>query len=295
MSSSLVVEIAVEPKSRADRTAFKLALQRLLDGDVSLAASEDEDVGQTILRSSDESRLTAAVCHLRHDLDQRINVGAPQVAYRESLIRVVDVDYTYKKQLGGSGEFARIKITVEPGQRGQGIIFKNDVTGSNVPKAYIPSVETGIRAAAAAGSLVGFPIIDFTVTLYDGAYHDIDSSALAFEIAARGGMREAAQKAGIKLLEPIMKVVVLTPLCWRDAVVAGLTKRFAVFETESGGSLCVVVALAPMAQLFGFDDALAAVSQGEARYTMLLDHYCDVPPGIVFPDDPFPTAAALRA
>lgn len=295
MSSPFVVEIAVDPENRADRATLKRALQRLLDGDLSLAVSEDEKIGRTILCATEESRLHAAVGQLQQDVDPRLTFGAPQVAYRETLARKVDVDYTYMKQSSGSGQFGRIKFTAEPGQRGQGVIFKNEVPGGNVPKEYIPSVERGIRKAAASGSLIGFPIIDFTATLYDGTYHDTDSSVLAFEIAAREGMRGAAREAGIKLLEPIMKVVVLTPLCWRAAVVADLVGRRAAIEAESEGSLCVVVALAPMAELFSYNDALASASQREARSAMLFDHYADVPPGNVFPEDPFPAAAALRA
>ena len=178
-SPFFVVEIAVEPRSRTDRAALSDALHRLLERDASLGATEDEECWQTIIRAGDECQLSAAINQLQLDTGSRLNVGAPQVAYRESLAKKVDVDYTHKKQSGGSGQFGRIKFTVEPGERGQGVIFKDEVKGGNVPKEYIPSVEKGIREIAATGSLIGFPIIDFTATLYDGAYHDVDSSALA--------------------------------------------------------------------------------------------------------------------
>ena len=295
MPSPFVIEIAVEPRSRKDRAALSGALHRLLERNPSLEATEDEECGQTVLRAGDECQLSAAIDQLQLDTGRPINVGAPQVAYRESLAKKIDVDYTHKKQSGGSGQFGRIKFTVEPGERGQGVVFKDEVKGGNLPKEYISSVEKGIREIAATGSLLGFPIIDFTATLYDGAYHDVDSSALAFELTGRAGMREAAQKAGIKLLEPIMRVVVLTPDRWLDDVVAGLSARRAEVQTPSEGRIRVVIALAPMAQLFGYDAALAFTSQGEARSAMILDHYGEVPPSAVFPDDTFPAAAALRA
>ena len=295
MASSFAIEIAVEHRNRVDRIALRSAVAALLEQDPTLAVIEDDETGQIVIRGEDESQLGAAIDRLRRDVGLPLDVGAPQVAYRESLAKKADVDYTHKKQSGGSGQFGRIKITVEPGKLGQGIIFKSGVNGRNIPKEYIPSVEKGIRETAATGSLIGFPIVDFTATLYDGAYHDVDSSALAFEAAGRGGMREAAQRAGVKLLEPIMKVVVLTPDRWLDKVVEGLSDRRGKLEHQSKGNLCVVVALAPMAQLFGYDAALASTSEGEARSTMLVDHYGEVPPGIVPPDDTFPAATALRA
>ena len=295
MVSSFAVEIAVEPSNRIDRIALTSALGALLEQDPAIVAVDNDETGQIVIRAMDESQLEAAVERLRQHVSLPLDVGAPQVAYRESLVKKVDVDYTHKKQSGGSGQFGRIKLTVEPGKRGQGVIFNNGINGSNIPKEYIPSVEKGVRAAAATGSLIGFPIIDFTATLYDGAYHDVDSSALAFEAAGRGGMREAAQQAGVKLLEPIMKVVVLTPDRWLSRIVAGLSDRCGELEHQGKGDLCVVVALAPMAQLFGYGVALASESEGEARSAMLLDHFREVPPSTFSPDDKFPAAAALRA
>jgi elongation factor G len=295
MVASFAVEIAIEPRNRVDRPALTSALTSLLKRDPALGALDDGETGRIVIRGTDESQLGSAVERLRRDVGLPLDVGAPQASYRESLAKKVDVDYTHKKQSGGSGQFGRIKFTVEPGKCGQGVIFKNEVKGGNVPEEYIPSVEKGIREIAATGSLTGFPIIDFTATLYDGAYHDLDSSVLAFEITGRGGMREAALRAGIKLLEPIMKVVVLTPNRWLDRIVAGLSDRRAELEYQSKGDLCIVVALAPMAQLFGYEAALVSASEDEARSTMLIDHYGEVPPGILFPDDTFPAAAALRA
>lgn len=294
MPSSLLIEIAVASSNRIDHAALGSALDALLEQDPALVLVKNDEAGQFIVRGNNETQLNAVIERLRREVGLPLDIGAPQVAYRESLTKKVDVDYAHKKQLGGSGQFGRIRFTVEPGERGQGVIFRDEVKGGNVPKEYIPSVEKGIREVAAAGSLIGSPIVDFTATLYDGAYHDVDSSALAFEIAAHGGMREAAQKAGIKLLEPIMKVVVLTPNRWLDSIVAGLSRRRGAIEHQTLGDVCVVVALAPMAQLFGYEAAVTSESEGEARSTMLLDHYSEVSPDILFPDDTFP-AAVLRA
>ncbi len=206
-----VIELSVEPKTKADQEKMGIALNRLSAEDPSFRVSTDHESGQTIIKGMGELHLDIIVDRMRREFKVEANVGAPQVAYREYLAREVDVDYTHKKQSGGSGQFGRIKFTVKPGERGAGVTFKDEVKGGNIPKEYIPSVEKGMRETAESGSLIGFPIIDFEITLYDGAYHDVDSSALAFEIAGRAGMREAAQKAGIKLLEPIMKVEVVSP------------------------------------------------------------------------------------
>ena len=190
-----VIELSVEPKTKADQEKMGVALNRLAREDPSFRVSSDNESGQTIIKGMGELHLEILVDRMRREFKVEANVGAPQVAYRESLGRKVDVDYTHKKQSGGSGQFGRVKMTVEPGERGQGVLFVDEVKGGNIPREYIPSVEKGIREIAATGSLIGFPIIDFTATLTDGAYHDVDSSALAFEICARGAMREAAQKS----------------------------------------------------------------------------------------------------
>jgi elongation factor G len=208
-------------------------------------------------------------------------VGAPQVAYRESLARAVEVDYTHKKQSGGSGQFGRVKIRVAPGERGSGINFHDDIKGGNIPREYIPSVEKGMRETAATGSLVGFPIIDFDIHLTDGAYHDVDSSALAFEIAGRGAMREAAEKAGIKLLEPIMKVEVVTPEEFMGDVIGDLNSRRGQIQgTDSRGNAQVVEANVPLANMFGYVNELRSFTQGRAQYTMQFSHYDEVPANV---------------
>jgi elongation factor G len=206
------------------------------------------------------------------------NVGAPQVAYRESLAKPVELTYTHKKQSGGSGQFAEVKVSVTPGERGSGIEFSDSVKGGNVPKEYIPSVEKGMRETAETGWLIGFPIIDFTIELLDGKYHDVDSSALAFEICGRAAMREVAQKAGIKLLEPVMKVEVVTPEEFMGDVIGDLnSRRGQVQGTDSRGNAQTVDAIVPLANMFGYVNELRSFSQGRAQYTMQFSHYEEVP------------------
>ena len=206
-----VIELSVEPKTKADQEKMGVALNRLAREDPSFRVSSDAESGQTIIKGMGELHLEILVDRMKREFKVEANVGAPQVAYREYLKKPVDIDYTHKKQSGGSGQFGRVKVTVKPGERGSGYLFFDEIKGGNIPREYIPSVEKGFKETAETGSLIGFPIIDFEVHLTDGAYHDVDSSALAFEICARGAMREAAQKAGITLLEPIMKVEVVTP------------------------------------------------------------------------------------
>ncbi len=276
-----VIEVAVEPKTKADQEKMGLALNRLAQEDPSFRVTSDQESGQTIIKGMGELHLEVLVDRMRREFKVEANVGAPQVAYRESLARKVDVDYTHKKQSGGSGQFGRIKFTVEPGERGQGIIFVDEVKGGNVPREYIPSVEKGIREVAASGSLIGFPIIDFTATLYDGAYHDVDSSALAFEITGRGGMREAAQKAGIKLLEPVMKVEVVTPEDFMGDVFGDLNSRRGQIQgTDSRGNAQVVDAIVPLANMFGYVNQLRSMTQGRAQYSMQFSHYDEVPANV---------------
>jgi elongation factor G len=218
---------------------------------------------------------------MKREFKVEANVGAPQVAYRESLSRKVDVDYTHKKQSGGSGQFGRVKITVEPGERGSGVEFVDEVKGGNVPREYIPAVEKGIREVAASGHLIGFPLIDFKVTLFDGAYHDVDSSALAFEITGRGAMREAADKSGIKILEPIMKVEVVTPEDYLGDVIGDLNSRRGQIQgTDTRGNAQVIDAMVPLANMFGYVNNLRSMSQGRAQYTMQFSHYDEVPSNV---------------
>ena len=276
-----VIEVAVEPKTKADQEKMGVALNRLAREDPSFRVTSDAESGQTIIKGMGELHLEILVDRMKREFKVEANVGAPQVAYRESLAKKVDVDYTHKKQSGGSGQFGRIKFTVEPGERGQGVIFKDEVKGGNVPKEYIPSVEKGIREIAATGSMIGFPIIDFTATLYDGAYHDVDSSALAFEITARGGMREAAQKAGIKLLEPIMKVEVVTPEDYLGDVIGDMNSRRGQIQgTDSRGNAQVVEAMVPLANMFGYVNQLRSFTQGRAQYSMQFSHYDEVPSNV---------------
>ena len=276
-----VIELSVEPKTKADQEKMGVALNRLAREDPSFRVSSDNESGQTIIKGMGELHLEILVDRMKREFKVEANIGAPQVAYRESLAKKADIDYTHKKQSGGSGQFGRIKFTVEPGERGQGVIFNDEVKGGNIPKEYIPSVEKGIREIAATGSLIGFPIIDFTATLYDGAYHDVDSSALAFEITGRGGMREAAQKAGIKLLEPIMKVEVVTPEDYLGDVIGDLNSRRGQIQgTDSRGNAQVVEAIVPLANMFGYVNELRSFSQGRAQYTMQFSHYEEVPQNV---------------
>ncbi|MFT3978276.1 MAG: elongation factor G, partial [Sphingomonas bacterium] len=220
-----VIELSVEPKTKADQEKMGIALNRLAAEDPSFRVSTDHESGQTIIKGMGELHLEILVDRMKREFKVEANVGAPQVAYREYLAKKVDIDYTHKKQSGGSGQFGRVKVTVIPGERGSGFQFFDEIKGGNIPREYIPSVEKGFRETAETGSLIGFPIIDFEVHLTDGAYHDVDSSALAFEITARGAMREAAQKAGIKLLEPIMKVEVVTPEDYLGDVIGDMNSR----------------------------------------------------------------------
>ncbi|AUW58224.1 elongation factor G [Sphingobium sp. SCG-1] len=276
-----VIELSVEPKTKADQEKMGVALNRLAREDPSFRVSSDNESGQTIIKGMGELHLEILVDRMKREFKVEANVGAPQVAYREYLAKKVDVDYTHKKQSGGSGQFGRIKFTVEPGERGQGVIFNDEIKGGNIPKEYIPSVEKGIREIAATGSLIGFPIIDFTATLYDGAYHDVDSSALAFEICARGAMREAAQKAGIKLLEPIMKVEVVTPEDYLGDVIGDINSRRGQIQgTDSRGNAQVVEAVVPLANMFGYVNQLRSFTQGRAQYTMQFSHYEEVPQNV---------------
>ncbi len=276
-----VIELSVEPKTKADQEKMGIALNRLSAEDPSFRVSTDHESGQTIIKGMGELHLDIIVDRMRREFKVEANVGAPQVAYREYLAREVDVDYTHKKQSGGSGQFGRIKFTVKPGERGTGIIFKDEVKGGNIPKEYIPSVEKGMRETAESGSLIGFPIIDFEITLYDGAYHDVDSSALAFEIAGRAGMREAAQKSGIKLLEPIMKVEVVSPEEYLGDVIGDMNSRRGQIQgTDSRGNAQVVESMVPLANMFGYVNQLRSFTQGRANYSMFFDHYDEVPSNV---------------
>jgi elongation factor G len=276
-----VIELSVEPKTKADQERMGVALNRLAAEDPSFRVSTDHESGQTIIKGMGELHLDILVDRMKREFKVEANVGAPQVAYRESLAKEVAIDYTHKKQSGGSGQFGRVKLTVTPGERGQGINFIDEVKGGNIPKEYIPSVEKGMRETAEGGSMIGFPIIDFDIRLTDGAYHDVDSSALAFEIAGRGAMREAAQKAGIKLLEPVMKVEVVSPEEYLGDVIGDMNSRRGQIQgTDSRGNAQVVDALVPLANMFGYVNQLRSFTQGRAQYTMQFSHYEEVPQNV---------------
>ncbi len=276
-----VIELSVEPKTKADQERMGIALNRLAAEDPSFRVSTDHESGQTIIKGMGELHLDILVDRMKREFKVDANVGAPQVAYRESLAKPVEVDYTHKKQSGGSGQFGRVKVQVTPGERGSGVQFFDEIKGGNIPREYIPSVEKGMRETAETGSLIGFPIIDFEIHLIDGAYHDVDSSALAFEITGRGAMREAAQKAGIKLLEPIMKVEVVTPEDYLGDVIGDLNSRRGQIQgTDSRGNAQVVEALVPLANMFGYVNQLRSFTQGRAQYTMQFSHYEEVPQNV---------------
>ncbi|AYJ86089.1 elongation factor G [Sphingomonas paeninsulae] len=276
-----VIEVAVEPKTKADQEKMGIALNRLAREDPSLRVSTDHESGQTIIKGMGELHLEITVDRMRREFKVEANVGAPQVAYREYLGKTVDIDYTHKKQSGGSGQFGRVKLTLVPGERGTGVLFFDEVKGGNIPKEYIPSVEKGMREIANTGSLIGFPIIDFEIHLTDGAYHDVDSSALAFEITGRAAMREGAQKAGIKLLEPIMKVEVVTPEDYLGDVIGDMNSRRGQIQgTDTRGNAQTVEAMVPLANMFGYVNQLRSFTQGRAQYSMEFSHYEEVPANV---------------
>ncbi|NJC05491.1 elongation factor G [Sphingomonas kaistensis] len=276
-----VIEVAVEPKTKADQEKMGVALNRLAAEDPSFRVTTDHESGQTIIKGMGELHLEILVDRMKREFKVEANVGAPQVAYREYLKKPVDIDYTHKKQSGGTGQFGRVKVKLTPGERGAGIVFKDEIKGGNIPKEYIPAIEKGFRETAATGSLVGFPIIDFDIVLYDGAYHDVDSSALAFEITARGAMREAAQKAGITLLEPVMKVEVVTPEDYLGDVIGDINSRRGQIQgTDSRGNAQVVEAMVPLANMFGYVNQLRSFTQGRAQYSMQFSHYDEVPQNV---------------
>ncbi len=276
-----VIEVAVEPKTKNDQEKMGVALSRLAAEDPSFRVTTDHESGQTVIKGMGELHLDIIVDRMKREFKVDANVGAPQVAYRESITRAVEVDYTHKKQTGGSGQFARIKIQMEPVDPGEGILFESAIVGGSVPKEYIPGVEKGIRESASGGVLAGFPLIDFKCNLIDGASHDVDSSVMAFEIAARAAFREAANKAGPKLLEPMMRVEVVTPEDYVGDVMGDLnSRRGQVTGTEQRGNAQVITAMVPLANMFGYVNNLRSMSQGRAQYTMHFDHYAAVPQAV---------------
>ncbi|MGI3902754.1 MAG: elongation factor G [Janthinobacterium lividum] len=275
-----VIEIAIEPKSKADQEKLGVALQKLAAEDPSFRVSTDQESGQTILKGMGELHLDIKVDILRRTYKVDANIGAPQVAYRERLTKRVEQDYTHKKQTGGTGQFARVKIIFEPNEAGAGNVFEAKVIGGAVPKEYIPGVEKGINSVMGAGILAGFPVVDVKATLIDGAYHDVDSSVLAFEIASRAAFREALQKGGSVLLEPIMKVEVVTPEEYTGSCIGDLNSRRGQIQGQDvRGNANVINAMVPLANMFGYVNQLRSFSQGRATFTMQFDHYEQVPAG----------------
>ncbi|MFN9927635.1 MAG: elongation factor G [Phenylobacterium sp.] len=273
-----VIEIAIEPKSKADQEKLGVALATMVAEDPSFTVHTDQESGQTIMKGMGELHLDIKVDILKRTYKVEANIGAPQVAYRESLGRMADIDYTHKKQTGGTGQFARVKIKFEPGEPGSGFIFESLIVGGSVPKEYVPGVQKGLESVKDNGLLAGFPLIDFKATLYDGGYHDVDSSVLAFEIAARAAFKELREKGSPKLLEPIMKVEVLTPDEYMGDVIGDLNSRRGQIQgTETRGNAQVVTAFVPLANMFGYINNLRSFSQGRAQFTMQYDHYDPVP------------------
>ncbi len=276
-----VIEIAVEPKSKADQEKMGMALSRLAAEDPSFRVSVDHESGQTIIKGMGELHLDIIVDRMKREFKVEANIGAPQVAYRETITKVGEIDYTHKKQSGGSGQFARVIIRFEPGEVGSGFQFASEIVGGSVPKEYIPGVEKGLEGIKDTGVIAGFPCIDFKATLYDGAYHDVDSSALAFEIAARAAFREGIPKCKPVLLEPVMKVEVVTPEDYMGDVIGDLnSRRGQVGSMDSRGNARVITAMVPLANMFGYINTLRSMSQGRAQYSMQFDHYDQVPQAI---------------
>jgi elongation factor G len=290
-----LVEIAIEPKSRADQEKLSIALARLATEDPSFGTSTDHESGQTILKGTSELHLESKLDILRHTYKIDANVGAPQVAFRESITLPAEVEYAYKKQWGGSGQFAAVKLQVEPRELGMGYRFESRIAGGPLPAKFIPAVEKGIESVLSSGVVAGFPVVDIKVALVDGKYHDVDSSALAFEIAARAAFREALQKATSVLLEPIMNVEVTTPEGCLAPVMRDLNLRRAqIIAQDTHGAARVINSMAPLMNMFGYANALRSLSQGGAAYTMLFDHYALAP---LSPenDPPFRPAIGMRA
>ena len=273
-----VIEMAIEPKSKADQEKMSAALVKLATEDPSFRVSTDIESGQTIIKGMGELHLDIKVDILKRTHKVEVNVGAPQVAYREKITKSVDIDYTHKKQTGGTGQFARVKITVEPNEPGKGFEFDSKIIGGSVPKEYIPGVEKGLNSVLGAGVLAGFPVVDLKVFLTDGAFHEVDSSALAFEIASRMALRDALRKGASVLLEPVMKVEVVTPEDYTGSVIGDLNSRRGQIQGQDmRGNAVVVLAMVPLANMFGYVNNLRSFSQGRASYSMSFDHYAEVP------------------
>jgi elongation factor G len=289
-----LIEIAIEPRSKADQEKLAVALAKLVADDPTFGARLDPETGQTILEGMGELHLEAKIDLLRQKYKVEAHIGASQVAYREKITKPATVDYSHKKQSGGSGQFARVKIVAEPLPPGSGFIFEKKMPRGLVPEQYVPGVETGLRSVLGSGMLAGFPVVDLKVTLIDGAYHDVDSSTVAFEIASRTALREALRKGGPILLEPIMKLEVVTPTDYSAVIIPDLNSRRGQLRGQDRrGNADVIEAIVPLAQMFGYADILSRLSQGCATFTMQFEHYASVP--LPEDDPPFRPAVGMRA
>ena len=276
-----VIEIAVEPKTKADQEKMGEALGRLAKEDPSFRVTSDEESGQTIIKGMGELHLDIIVDRMKREFKVEANVGAPQVAYRETLENASEVEYVHKKQSGGAGQFAKVKLLVEPQEPGAGRSVESKIKGGAIPKEFIPGVEKGIETVSDGGILAGFPMIDYKVTILDGLHHDVDSSVLAFELASRACFKEACTKGTLKLLEPVMRVEVVTPEDYMGDVIGDLNSRRGQISTqEQRGNATVITAMVPLANMFGYINNLRSMSQGRAQYSMFFDHYSKVPQNV---------------
>jgi elongation factor G len=276
-----VIEIAVEPKTKADQEKMSQGLARLAAEDPSFRVETDQESGQTIMKGMGELHLDILVDRLKREFKVEANIGAPQVAYRETISHEAEITYTHKKQSGGSGQYAEVKMIILPTKPGEGYSFESKIVGGSIPKEYIPGVEKGIESVMDSGPLAGFPVIDFKVELIDGKYHDVDSSVMAFEIAGRMGMREGLRKAGAKMLEPIMKVEVVTPEEYTGGIIGDLTSRRGMVQgQDTRGNAIAIDARVPLANMFGYINTLRSMSSGRANFTMQFSHYDTVPNNI---------------
>ena len=276
-----VIEIAVEPKTKADQEQMGVALGRLAAEDPSFRVASDEESGQTIIKGMGELHLDIIVDRMKREFKVEANIGAPQVAYRETITKSVEIDHTHKKQTGGSGQYARMKVQFEPLPSGEGFVFESALHGTSIPREFVPGIEKGMKQECESGAVAGFPMIDFKATVVDGASHDVDSSVMAFEIAARACLRKALEKASPRLLEPIMSVEVVTAEEYMGDIIGDLnSRRGQVGAMDNRGNARLITAMVPLANMFGYVNNLRSMSQGRATYTMVFDHYDQVPQAV---------------
>jgi elongation factor G len=288
-----LIDFKIEARFAADADRLVNALTELASQDVRFGYSKNPESGELIAKVVDETHLDLVVDILKSGHKVEVNVGAPQVAYRETLARTAEADYTHKKQTGGTGQFARVKLRLQPQEPGRGNEFASEIIGRVVPKEYVPGVENAVQSVWDSGVLIGFPMVDMKVTLFDGAYHEVDSSTIAFEIAARQAMREGCEKAGVKVLEPIMDVEVVTPGELVGSIIGDLNgRRGRIRSQEMRGNATVIRAYVPLARMLGYESALRSITNGFGRYSMCLSHYAEVP-SEGGPDD-FGPAAGMR-